>query len=87
MKRYPGVDYESIKSYVAVIEVAKALGLKTKHVSNCIKAYGTRNSLFHSAITEYIQGGRLHELAAILHEDEKDVPLIIPQEHSEKKEV
>lgn len=54
------------------------------HLLISIFAYATRNN--HSTVNEPIQAGGFHDLAKILHQDECELPLIIPYERSQEKE-
>lgn len=85
LKDHPKTPTSRLQSYLALMNVAEAMGVGFDHLLTSISAYATRNRLMHSAVNEFIQNGKFHDLAKILHEDERDLPLIIPYERSEEK--
>lgn len=85
LKDNPEIPTSKLQSYLALMNAADALGVNFDHLLTSISACATRNRLMHSTVNEFIQNGRFHDLAKILHEDERDLPLIIPYERSEEK--
>lgn len=85
LKDHPKTPTSRLQSYLALMNVAEAMGVGFDHLLTSISAYATRNRLMHSTVNEFIQNGKFHDLAKILHEDERDLPLIIPYERSEEK--
>lgn len=55
------------------------------HLLTSISAYITKNRLMHSTVNEFIQRGRFHQLAKILHKDECNLPLIVLYKYSKEK--
>lgn len=85
LKDHPEIPSSRLQSYLALMNAADVMGVDFDHLLTTICAYATRNRLMHSTVNEYIQNGKFHDLARILHEDERDLPLIIPYERSEEK--
>lgn len=80
------VESWKIRTVLAVYEVATELGVNTDHAKTCISAYAARNELMHSTVQEMVQQGRFHELATMLADDEKELPLILPFDRADEKE-
>lgn len=85
LKDHPKTPTSSLQSYLALMRAAEAMGVDFNHLLTSISAYATRNRLMHSTVKEFIQNGKFHDLAKIIHEDERNLPLIIPYERSEEK--
>lgn len=85
LKDHPETPTSRLQSYLALMNAADVMGVDFNHLLTSISAYATRNHLMHSTVNEFIQNGKFHDLAKILHEDERDLPLIIPYECSEEK--
>lgn len=85
IKDHPKTPASGLQSYLALVSAATTMGVDFDHLLTSISAYATRNRLMHSTVNEFIQAGRFHDLAKVLHEDERDLPLIIPYERSEEK--
>ncbi|MCJ1345967.1 hypothetical protein MMC31_004177 [Peltigera leucophlebia] len=85
LKDHPKHPTSSLQSYLALMRAAEAMGVDFNHLLTSTSAYATRNRLMHSTVKEFIQNGKFHDLAKIIHEDERDLPLIIPYERSEEK--
>lgn len=85
LKDHPETSSSRLQSYIALMNAADVMGVDFDHLLTSISAYATRNRLMHSTVNEFIQNGKFHDLARILHEDERDLPLIIPYERSEEK--
>ncbi|MCJ1374364.1 hypothetical protein MMC20_005596 [Loxospora ochrophaea] len=82
-KHVPG---EKIPTLAAVVAIAMEKGVERQHLKTSIRAYADRNSLFHSTTSEYMQKGKFSELAWVLHEDEQDLPLMVPHDRQNEAE-
>lgn len=69
------------------MHAASVVGVDIHYLPTSINAHTRRNNLVHPIANQYKQHGRFHDIAKALHEEECDLPLIIPYELTYKKAV
>lgn len=79
------IPTSELQSYLALMNVAGALGVNFDYLLMLISAYVIKNCLMHSIVNKFIQNERFHDLAKIFHEDKRDLSLIIPYERLKEK--
>lgn len=68
-----------------LVAVGKFMGVSSDSLITSIMAYGEQNSLVPSGINEFLQNKHYSAVAKLLWQDEKDLPLLMPPERSERK--